>query len=337
MKKKILYFGNNLGAKTLYKTSHETLSELLRKEGFNVKQYSSVQNKFLRMLDMIAGFFHHLNADFILIDTFSTVNFYYALVIGGLSRFFNKKYIPVLRGGNLPARLEKNPKLSRVYFDKAYENVSPSGFLKEVFQNKGFRVRLIPNTLPLELYRFKKREIFRPRLLWVRSFARHYKPAMAVEVLKKLKETHPGAELCMVGPAKDDSFEEVKSLVKSYGLEKSVVFTGALEKTEWLALSEKYDIFINTTNVDNTPVSVMEALALGLAVVSTNVGGIPYLLKDREDSMLVPPENPGAMTEAILELLNQPSLAQNLTENGRKKAESFAWEHVRQLWLDLLQ
>jgi glycosyltransferase involved in cell wall biosynthesis len=139
----------------------------------------------------------------------------------------------------------------------------------------------------------------------------------------------------MVGPYKDLTKETVQELVKKNGVE--VKLPGKLSKTEWIALSKNYDIFINTTHVDNTPVSLIEALALGLPVVSTNVGGIPYLVKDRETALLVNDSDEDEMVKAITELIENPELAQKLATNGRKLAEQFDWNVVKNQWKEILE
>jgi len=92
------------------------------------------------------------------------------------------------------------------------------------------------------------------------------------------------------------------------------------------------DIFINTANIDNTPVSVIEAMASGLCVVSTNVGGIAYLLEDQVDSLLVPADDVDAMVVAVKRILTEPDLAERLSSNARRKAEQFDWSVVLPLW-----
>jgi glycosyltransferase involved in cell wall biosynthesis len=119
-------------------------------------------------------------------------------------------------------------------------------------------------------------------------------------------------------------------------LEESVTFTGVLPKEEWHTLSENYDIFINTTTIDNTPVSVMEAMALGLPVVSTNVGGLPYLILEGE-GILVENANVDAMYNAIIQLLTESILIEQITKNARKKVESFDWSFVREKWLKIIK
>jgi glycosyltransferase involved in cell wall biosynthesis len=106
-----------------------------------------------------------------------------------------------------------------------------------------------------------------------------------------------------------------------------------VEVTDWMS---RGDIFLNTTNVDNTPVSVLEAMACGLCVVSTNVGGIPYLLEHEHDALLVPPNDPVAMATAVRRLLTEPSLAERLSRNARQKAEQFDWSIILPQWEALL-
>ena len=139
----------------------------------------------------------------------------------------------------------------------------------------------------------------------------------------------------MVGPDSDGTMETVKQLAKNLKVE--VTITGKLPKAEWIALSKDYNIFINTTNFDNMPVSVIEAMALGLPVVSTNVGGMPYLIEDGKDGLLVEKNNVDAFVNAIQFIVNQPDHTKRLVFNARKKVETFDWQVVKNKWFELLQ
>ena len=113
----ILYIGNNLTKKTKYNSTLIVLTNLLRKEGVSVIVSSDKINKLLRLLDMCFSLIRNRKKiDYVLIDTFSAINFYYALVISQLSRLFNIKYIPILHGGNLPDRLNRNEFFSDLIF-----------------------------------------------------------------------------------------------------------------------------------------------------------------------------------------------------------------------------
>jgi len=335
--KKIVYIGNKLRAKGRTITTIETLSTQLRSLGFEVRTYSGVENKFFRFLDMLRGVIANVrSADLVLIDTYSTQNFYYAVAVGNLCRLFRIPYIPILHGGNLPVRLQNNKYLSHKLFHGAKTNVAPSHYLMEVFASEGYtNLTYIPNTIEISDYSFLLRKHTVPKLLWVRSFAEIYNPMLALLTLELLLKTHPRASLCMVGPEKDGSFTKCKEFAQQKGL--PVTFTGKLSKETWRELSQDYDVFLNTTNFDNTPVSIIEAMALGLPVVSTNVGGLPFLIEDQINGVLVAPNDPVALANAINSLKQDKQRVMALSKEGRKKSEHFNWEKVQQDWVRLLK
>jgi glycosyltransferase involved in cell wall biosynthesis len=147
---------------------------------------------------------------------------------------------------------------------------------------------------------------------------------------------HNDAHLCMVGPDKDGSMEQVEKLVDELNLTGSVSFTGKLSKSDWVSLSKEYDIFINTTNFDNHPVSVIESMALGLPVVSTNVGGIPFLIKNNIDGLLVPPKDVSMFVKGVNQYISNPDIAKNISLTARKKAEGFSWQEVKFKWHEVI-
>ena len=335
-RKNILYIGNNLTGKTKYNSTIIVLSSLLTSEGFLVTISSDKINKVLRLMDMCISLVKNRNrVDYVLIDTFSTINFYYAFIISQLARVFKLKYIPILHGGNLPERLERNQFLSNLIFKNSYKNIAPSNYLKSAFEKKGYDTMFIPNILEIENYKFKNRKVIEPKLFWVRAFKEIYNPTLAIKVLEILKKEYPKAKLCMVGPFVDDSYNDCLKLISELKLETSVEFTDVLLKEDWHKKSEDYDIFINTTNFDNTPVSIMEAMALGLPIVSTNVGGMPFLIDDTSDGLLVSKYNAEDMTKAIILILDNKH--PNLAANARKKVENFSWDNNKEKWFQILK
>jgi glycosyltransferase involved in cell wall biosynthesis len=334
--KKLLYIGNKLSKHGVTPTTIEILGPLLEREGFTVSYTSSQKSMYFRMIDMLWSIFQNRKVDAVLIDTYSTTNFWYAFATSQLCRLLKLKYIPILHGGNLPFRLKNNPKICNMIFDHSYHNVSPSHYLLEKFREQGFpNLIYIPNGIEIENYPFKERKKASPNLLWVRSFSKTYNPLMAVEVFSTIKKKYPEATLCMVGPEKDGSLLDAKQKAKDLKLE--VFFTGKLSKQDWIKLSKEYAVFINTTHFDNMPVSVIEAMCLGLAVVSTNVGGIPYLLENKKEGLLVQDSNIDEMVSAIEEIIENPDLFLYITDHARGKAESFDWESVKHKWRAILK
>jgi glycosyltransferase involved in cell wall biosynthesis len=175
-------------------------------------------------------------------------------------------------------------------------------------------------------------------LVWLRAFHEMYNPMLGPAVLARLISEYPEARLTMIGPDKGDgSLERTRRAAAVLGVSGACRFVGGVEKREVPAWLAKGDIFLNTTNVDNAPVSVIEAQAAGLCVVSTNVGGIPYLLENEKDALLVAPCDARAMAEAVRRLLVEPGLAASLSQNGRLKAERFDWSYIVPEWESLIR
>jgi len=173
--------------------------------------------------------------------------------------------------------------------------------------------------------------------MWLRAFHEIYNPSMVPRVLALLEQEFPHIHITMAGPDKGDgSLQRMQKVAANANVIERMTLSGVIPKTgvaDWL---HGGDVFLNTTNVDNTPVSILEAMACGLCVVSTNIGGIPYLLEDEQDALLVPPNNPEAMAFAVKRILTEPGLAEHLSRNGRRKVEQFDWPVILPQWERLL-
>lgn len=335
--KNLLYLGNKLSKTGINPSTIETLSVQLESEGFHVIAVSSFQNKVFRLFHMwLTVLTHFLKVDCVLIDTYSSLNFWYAYTSSVLCKFFKVPYIPILHGGNLPERFKKNPKLASFIVNNAYKTVIPSAYLEFHLRDYNIpRALIIPNTIEIKNYPFKVRTQVKPNVLWVRAIDSTYNPEMALKVLELISERYPTANLTMVGPFKDISESQWKIIEEKYKVKPTL--TGRLSKEQWIKLSYDYDVFINTTNVDNMPVSVIEAMALGLPIVSTNVGGIPFLLQNNSDALLVNANDAVQMVEALFKIIENPELAQKLSVNARIKAEQFDWVIVKNQWKEILK
>ncbi len=332
----ILYAGNRLSAHGFTPTGVEYLGERLEKE-LEVVRVSDQRHPGLRLWDMLQTLSRkRKEVRLLLIDTYSSRAFWYAWLLGRQARAFGIPYIPILRGGRLPRRLLRSPAACRQLFGGARALVAPSAYLADALVMQGYRVHRIPNFIDLGYYPYRPRRAFRPELLWVRSLHRLYRPDTAIQTLALLTRQYPDARLWMVGPDKDSSLSRCRALAARYGVGERVSFTGLLSKADWTALSDRCDFFLNTAAADNMPVSVIEAMALGLPVVSSRVGGIPHLLEDGRLGQLVPAGDAHAMAEALCRWLEDPDAAGMAARRARKKAETFDWPGVRIQWLDLL-
>lgn len=239
---------------------------------------------------------------------------------------------PVLvnyHGGNAAPFLERSASAVRFSMRRAALLVVPSGFLQRVFADFGMPAVILPNPVDLDLFVDTSRADLPcgPHLVVTRNLESIYDIDTALHTLRQLLPDLPDARLTIAGDG--DERPRLERLAVDLGLRGRVCFTGQLAREEIAQLYRSADVMLNTSRVDNLPGSILEALASGLPVVSTNVGGIPYLLRDRETALLVPPGDPCAMASAVQELVSEPALAKGLRERGLRHVRQYAWPSVR--------
>ncbi|MBM2846450.1 MAG: putative glycosyltransferase [Bacteroidetes bacterium] len=335
--KSVLLVGNFLSESMVYGSVGEALAGRLSSRGWTVFTTSDKINKLTRMLDMLYSVWrHHHDFRLVHVDVFSGSAFLWAELVCWVLRRVHKPYVLTLRGGDLPAFAWKNAGRVQRLFRSASAVTSPSRYLLEKMKAYRGDIVLLPNPLDLDRYPFRLRARAGPQLVWLRAFHDIYNPSMVPRMLLELVNDHPDIQIVMVGPDKGDgSLQETQQVASRLGVGDRISFPGPIPKNDLVPWFEKGDIFINTANIDNTHTSVLEAMACGLCVVSTNVGGIPYLLDHGSDALLVPPGDPIAMSAAVHRLLMEDDLAERLSLNARKKAEGFAWAIVLPQWENL--
>lgn len=328
--KTVLLIGNFLSSSTGIRSVCEDLAEHLSEKGWQIISTSNKQKRLPRLFDMInTAWTFRRKYSVALIDVYSGSAFLWAEAVAFILHVLGKPFILTLHGGNMPAFAAGRQRRVKRLLRLAAAVTTPSRYLLEKMHIYRDDIILLPNFLDLSAYKFRLREYPSRSLLWLRSFHDIYNPSLAIRVLQRLKNSFPEIKLIMVGPDKGDgSLQSAMKTAKELGIADKIEITGSVSKKEVPDWLDKCCIFINTTNVDNTPVSVLEAMASGLCVVSTDVGGIPYLLSDEHDALLVPPDDPAAMASAIQRILTEPGLAKRLSLNGRKKVEQFDWSVI---------
>jgi glycosyltransferase involved in cell wall biosynthesis len=267
------------------------------------------------------------------VDVYSGYAFLWTEASCTLLRILKKPYILTLHGGNLPSFVTRWPRRVRLVLNSARTVTAPSSYLLEAMLAYCTNIYLLPNPIDLNLYSYRQRQLPITQLIWLRAFHHIYNPSLAPKVLALLKKQGFEIHLKMIGPDKGDgSLDATQRVIREFGLELETEIIPGIPKEEVPTTLKKNDIFVNTTSVDNTPVSVIEAMACGLCIVSTNVGGIPYLLEDGKDALLVPPDDPELMATAIRRILIEPGLAEKLSINARRKAEQFDWSVILPQW-----
>lgn len=213
----------------------------------------------------------------------------------------------------------------------------PSGFLAELFESHGLQSTIVPNIVDLDRFhacggsRFSSTEEL--HLVVTRNLEAIYDISTALKAFAGIRMQWPGARLTIAGSGPER--QQLEAEARNLGLGASVCFAGRLEREAMARLYSSAHVMLNPSRVDNTPNSVLEAWASGVAVVSTRVGGVPYLVREGVDAILVPPADAEAMASAVLDLLAAPDRLAALAAAGRQAAERFSWARVGPCWLAL--
>jgi glycosyltransferase involved in cell wall biosynthesis len=330
----VLFVGNFLSSSVGNRNPCEELAPRLQNRGFSVLTVSTRRSRAARLFDMLGTCWaKRRHYDLAHVDVFSGPAFVWAEMVCWLLKRLGKPYVLTLHGGALPAFAQRWPGRVRRLLNSAQIVTAPSGYLQEHLSAYRSDIRLLPNGVDLQAYPYRRRDAPQPHLVWLRAFHRIYNPPLAVRVLARIVERFPTAHLTMVGLDKrDGSLQQTIDAARDLGVADHLVIRGAVSKTEVPFWIDRGDIFLNTSNVDNTPVIVVEALACGACVVSTDVGGVRYLLDDRHDALLVPPDDPDAMAEAVTCVLVEQGVGRRLSDNARLKAARFDWPSVLDQW-----
>jgi glycosyltransferase involved in cell wall biosynthesis len=335
----VLLVGNFLHASTGTFGVCEGLAMQLADAGWQVITTSDRPQPLLRLADMLTTIWRR-RRDYSVaqVDVYSGSAFLWAEASCWLLSRLHRPYVLTLHGGALPTFAERHPDRVTRLLRSAAAVTTPSAYLSAGMS--AFRPDLIlqPNPIAVARYPFQVRSHPRPRLVWVRAFHEIYNPIMALRAVALLRADFPEIRLIMVGPDKGDGTRErTVAAVRELDLEDVVEFRGPIEKSKLPDVFAEGDIFLNTSNVDNTPVTVVEALASGLCVVSTSVGGIPFLLHHGHDALLVPPNDHHAMSEAIRQLVMEPATGEKLSIAGRANALERDWDLLLPRWESLLR
>lgn len=313
------------------------LAGRLQSRGWKVQVTSRQPSRLARLAAIVLETWRgSARCDIACVDVFSGAAFLWAEAACAILRRARKPYVLTLHGGNLPEFSKRNPFRVKKLLNSAAAVTCPSPYL--VTEMRQFRpdLTLIPNGVDLSRYRFLERQPPLRHLVWLRAFHAIYNPVMAVEVLAELRREHE-MKLTMIGPDKGDgSLQKTRERAGRLGVDTAVDFRGAVPKANVPDALTDGDIFLNTSHFDNTPVSVIEAMACGLPVVSTNVGGIPYLLEHETTSLLVPSDDACAMAGAIQRLQTEAGLAAKLSKSGRVFVQKHDWSVILPQWEKLL-
>ncbi len=245
--------------------------------------------------------------------------------------------VPVVvnyRGGEADTFFSKSIAWVRPSLRRVSKVVVPSGFLEHVFSRFDVASAVVPNIIDLERFCCTEKRVLNkrsPHLIVCRNLEAIYDVGTAIRAFSSIVAAHPKARLTIAGEGPERSALEQQ--VREIGIEPSVTFTGRLDPEKMASLYKSADIMLNTSRVDNMPNALLEAMSAGVPIVSTDAGGIPYMVEDGETALLRPIGDWQGIADAGLMLLEQDAVYQRLSEQGAEDVSRYRWESVQPMWM----
>lgn len=293
--------------------------------------------KYLRTLINLLAFFPLLiwkarSCDVLHIFTPAYTSYYLwsvpAMLVG---RLMGKRVLLNHRDGRAADHLRES-RLARWTLRLPHIVVVPSGYLVEVFRQHGITAKAIPNVVETASFPFRERLQLRPLFFTNRGLEPLYDVGCVIRAFAIVQQHHPAAELTIAHNG--SCRRELEQLVADLGLS-HVIFTGKVSQARMAELYNAADIYIMSPKVDNMPGTVLECFAAGIPVVSTNAGGIPYIVEDERTGLLVECGDPSALAAAALRLLETPILATRMAYSAKQECTRYQREAVRPQWRNL--
>lgn len=231
------------------------------------------------------------------------------------------------RGGEAGTFLARSKRVVQASVRRAARLIVPSGFLRQVFGEHGMTADVVPNIVDLARFRPADAEpVGAPRLLVARNLEPIYDNATALRAFALVLRARPDVRLTLAGTGPEGQM--LQALAQELGVAAQVDFAGRIDRETMAALLRESRVAINPSLVDNMPNSVLEALASGVPVVSTRVGGVPFIVEHEVSALLVPPQDPQAMADAVLRLLGDAPLTARVRAAGLEEARRYSWDRV---------
>lgn len=249
-----------------------------------------------------------------------------------IAKLFGKKTILNYHSGEAEDHLRCWPRTAIPMIRLADELVVPSRYLVEVFGKFGLRAHAIANIVDLEGFKFKERRPLLPRFFSNRNLYPLYNVACILRAFKTIQEKYLQATLKIAGDGRQRLYLE--DLARKLKL-RNVDFLGLVAPEKMGKLYEEAHIFLNGSNIDNLPGSILESFASGMPVVTTSAGGIPYIVAHEKTGLLVPRNDAKAMAASAVRLLESQEVASTIAHNAHEECQAYTWTAVRERWMEL--
>lgn len=249
-----------------------------------------------------------------------------------IAKLYGKRVVLNYHSGEAEDHLTRWRRTAIPTIRLADEIAVPSEYLVRVFARFELQARAIFNTIETEAFRFRERQPLRPLFLSNRNLEAHYGVDRVLRAFAIIQQHLPDARLTVAGDGSQR--RPLAQLARELNLQ-NVEFPGQVDHERVFELYDAADIYLNGSEIDNQPLSLLEAFACGLPVVTTNAGGIPDIVTNERTGLMVQRGDYEGMAREAMRLLQDPNLAARIVSQARQECQKYNWETVRTKWLSL--
>ena len=309
----------------------KSLMDVFSKNGIESIKTTYYQNKILKFFGVLFFLFVNLKKyDVIHIQAHSRFNIISVVIAVIWAKVLRKKIVMMYYGGAAKEFFSIAPIVFKKIFTQIDQIVVAGNYVQSAFTQLGIKSIIIPHVIDEKRWVYRHRESTENHLLWIRHLLKEYNPILVLRVFEKLKLRVPGLKLKIVGTG--DLQGTMEEYIIAHALT-DIEMKGRVTHEKLKYLFNWSNIFINTTNVDNQPVSVLEAMICGCPVVSTNPGGIPDIITHGETGMLSNPGDVDAMVENLIYLMENRKVYSRISKMGRKFVQNtFGKDIIYKQW-----
>lgn len=305
----------------------ELLQKHLREEGHTADIFSTKTSIIRRLMLPITLLHKAKQYDVLHIHCCSGWGFLPAVVGISIGRRLGKRTVITYHGGGGEAFFEKHSKLVRHFLSRTNANIVLSGFLANIFDKYHLPYTIIPNIIDFDDSQFHLRETLKPNFICIRAHEPLYNIPCILRAFKQVQAQIPEATLTLVGSGSehDNLIREVEEMELYH-----VNFTGRVDNNEIYTFLDQADIMLSSPTVDNMPVSLLEGMNAGLLVISSRVGGVPYIIKNGMTGLLFESDNHDELIEKMLWAINNQNIAKAIIQQAYSAVKTYRWDCIEE-------
>lgn len=305
----------------------ESLQRNLREENHTADIFSTKTSFFRRLMLPLRLRSKARNYDILHIHCCSGWGFLPAVVGVTVGRWLKKRIVLTYHGGGGEAFFDKYARLVHHYLTRTDVNIVLSGFLAKAFDKHKIRCTIIPNIIEFDKTQFRLRERLLPHYICTRAHEKLYNIPCILKAFREVQVVMPDANLVLVGNG--DEHENLIRMVQVLDL-KNVTFTGRVDNNDIYRQLDSADIFLSSPTIDNMPVSVLEAMNAGLLVISSSVGGVPYMVENNKTGLLFESGNDDELSKKMLWAILNQAETKDIIQQARCTVEEYCWDNIKE-------